>query len=124
MKVDMSVNAVSTKNYEVNSATAKTEVKKVEKPENEPKEVRVDLSEKDKKKIKAEVDAANKKLENSDTSIRFKVHESEYSENNKISIAVVDKESEKVIREIPSEESIEFAEKMQEITGILFDQKK
>ena len=98
MKVDMSANAVSTNNYEVNSAAAKPEVKKVVKPTNEPKEVRVDISEKDKKKIKAEVEAVNKKLENSDTSIRFKVHESEHSENNKISIAVVDKESEKVIR--------------------------
>ena len=31
------------------------------------------------------------------------------------------RESEKVIMEIPSEEAIEFSEKMDEITGMLFD---
>lgn len=124
MKVNVNANVTSTPTYEVNGAAAKPEVKKVFNSENEPKEVKRDISEKDKEKIKAEVNEANKKLENSDTTIRFKVHESEHSEINKISIAVIDKESEKVIKEIPSEESIEFAEKMQEITGILFDQKK
>lgn len=75
----------------------------------------------DKEKVKEIVEKMNKELENIDTSIEFKVHESEGSGLNKISIKVVEKESEKVIVEIPSEESIEFAEKMEKITGLLFD---
>ena len=71
--------------------------------------------------VKEIVDKLNKELEAVDTSIEFKVHESVGNGLNKISIKVVEKDSEKVIMEIPSEETIELAEKMEAITGMLFD---
>jgi len=79
------------------------------------------LTEKEAKKVKDVVDKMNKELEATDTAIKFKVHESKQGSLNKVSIKVVERDSEKVIMEIPSEEAIEFSEKMDEITGMLFD---
>lgn len=80
-----------------------------------------EISEKDAQKIRDTVDKMNKELENTDTSIKFKVHDSQEGGLNRVSIKVVERNSEKVIMEIPSEEAIEFSEKMDEITGLLFD---
>jgi len=77
--------------------------------------------ERENQKVKEIVEKMNKELEAVDTSIEFKVHESAGNSLNRISIKVVEKDSEKVIAEIPSEEAIEFAEKMETITGLLFD---
>ncbi|MBP3284071.1 MAG: flagellar protein FlaG [Clostridia bacterium] len=79
------------------------------------------LTDNEAKKVKDVVEKMNKELEMTDTAIKFKVHESKEGTLNKVSIKVVERESEKVIIEIPSEEAIEFSEKMDEITGMLFD---
>jgi len=80
-----------------------------------------ETAEMENKKVKEIVEEMNKEFEKTDTSIKFKVHESSEGGLNKVSIKVVEKDSEKVIVEIPSEEAIEFAEKMETITGLLFD---
>ena len=80
-----------------------------------------EATERENQKIREIVEEMNKELEKVDTSIKFKVHETEGNGLNKLSIKVVEKESEKVIVEIPSEEAIEFADKMETITGLLFD---
>lgn len=79
------------------------------------------LTDNEAKKVKDVVEKMNKELEATDTAIKFKVHESKAGSLNKVSIKVVERDSEKVIMEIPSEEAIEFSEKMDEITGMLFD---
>jgi len=96
---------------------AETREVKVEKKAPKAQET----TERENQKVKEIVEKMNKELEATDTSIKFKVHETEGIGLNKISIKVVEKESEKVIVEIPSEEAIEFAEKMETITGLLFD---
>ena len=110
-------------------STERMETKKVDMPKVIPEE-RVnkeakskETSERDAQKIKETVEKLNKELKNADTSIEFKIHESHEGGLNRVSIKVVERESEKVIMEIPSEEAIEFSEKMDEITGILFDHK-
>ena len=102
----------------------RVEPRKVEKlpEEHVNKEVNTkEISEKDAQKIRETVDKMNEELKNVDTSIKFKVHESQEGGLNRVSIKVVEKDSDKVIIEIPSEESIEFSEKMEELTGLLFD---
>lgn len=79
------------------------------------------VTEKEAAKVREVVDKMNKDLEAANTEIEFKVHESKDGGINKVSIKVVDKSNDKVVVEIPSEESIEFSEKMDEITGLLFD---
>lgn len=117
MKVEMN----SMRHYESevlsSSKSVKTNNEKVEKDMPKAQET----TEKENQRVKEIVDKLNKELEMVDTSIEFKVHESAGNGLNKISIKVVEKESEKVIVEIPSEETIELAEKMEAITGMLFD---
>ncbi len=48
---------------------------------------------------------------------------SEYKHSGKMIVRVVEKETNKVIREIPSEEFMELAEKMDQMIGILFNKK-
>lgn len=114
-----------------NFNTGYNQIERVEpqKVENSPKEQvnteakakAKDISEKDAQKIKKTVEKMNEDLKNVDTSIKFKVHESHEGGLNRVSIKVIERDSEKVIMEIPSEEAIEFSEKMDEITGLLFD---
>ena len=112
-----------------NSGRYIEEVSKVTPKKVEPKEIKVEnkapksqeTTERENQKVREIVDEMNKELEKTDTSIKFKVHESTGGGLNKVSIKVVEKDSEKVIVEIPSEEAIEFAEKMETITGLLFD---
>ena len=51
--------------------------------------------------------------------IQFSVHDP----TGRIIIRVVDKETEDLIREIPAEEFLDLAAKLDEMIGILFDQK-
>ncbi len=118
MKVEMNDTRRYVDNASMTSAKkAEVHEEKVEKETSKTQEP----TEKENQKVKEIVEKMNKELEKIDTSIEFKVHESSGIGLNKISIKVVEKESEKVIVEIPSEEAIEFAEKMEEITGLLFD---
>ena len=55
----------------------------------------------------------------SDVSLHFSVDES----TGRTVVKVVDKESEELIREIPSEELLKLAANIEEMMGILFDKK-
>lgn len=109
-------------NYESLEANKKVN----EKTSDIPKEVVNETATNDKKapNVEEAVNKINKHLEATNTRIKFKIHDSSHSLNNKVSIKVIDEENEKVIAEIPSEEIIEFSEKMHEIIGVLFDKAK
>jgi flagellar protein FlaG len=51
--------------------------------------------------------------------LRFSVHQS----SGQIMVTVIDESTGKVVREIPSSEILELAAKMDEMIGILFDEK-
>ena len=99
-------------------------VEKVEKVEKKEAPKTQEEIERQNQKVREIAEKLNKELESLDTSIEFKIHESSGIGLNKISIKVIEKDSEKVVAEIPSEEAIEMAEKMEEITGILFDHRR
>lgn len=122
MKVEMNnFNRSYASDVEPKINKVETSEPKYEKEVPKTAERSADTTEKENEKIRKFVEKMNKEFEMTDTSIEFKVHESRGIGLNKISIKVVEKESEKVIVEIPSEEAIECAEKMEEITGLLFD---
>ena len=79
---------------------------------------------KEKTDLKQAVEKINKHLEASGTKLKFKIHDSSSGGMNRVSIKVVEQDEEKVIAEIPSEDAIEFAERMDKIIGVLFDQSK
>lgn len=118
MKVEM--NNISTKYNQAERVEPKKVTRVLEEQKNSEVKTR-EITEKDAQKIRDTVDKMNNELEKVDTSIKFKVHESQEGGLNRVSIKVIERNSDKVIMEIPSEEAIEFSEKMDEITGMLFD---
>ncbi|MCQ2506008.1 MAG: flagellar protein FlaG [Lachnospiraceae bacterium] len=62
----------------------------------------------------------NNKIRMTNTKCEYSYHE----ETKRISILVKDKETDKVIREIPAEETLEMISKLWEIAGLMVDEKR
>jgi len=77
-------------------------------------------SENDSRRIKNAVDHANQTMRQSKTKCEFSYHE----ETKRVSIKVIDAETEEVIREIPPEETLEMISKMWELAGLMVDEKR
>lgn len=69
--------------------------------------------------LKEAIADANKKLTFGNNECEFRYHE----EINRVSIKVINRQTKEVIREIPSQETIEMLQKLQEMTGLLVDEK-
>lgn len=76
--------------------------------------------ENDSRRIKNAVDHANQTMRHSKTKCEFSYHE----ETKRVSIKVIDAETEEVIREIPPEETLEMLSKMWELAGLMVDEKR
>ena len=68
--------------------------------------------------VKKAVEEMNKKMANSVA--QFGIHE----ETNHITIKIVDKESRKVIKELPPEKTLDMIAKVWEMAGLLVDEKR
>ncbi|WP_167956051.1 flagellar protein FlaG [Anaerosporobacter faecicola] len=73
------------------------------------------------KKLKDALSMANNKIKQSQPQTRceFTYHE----DMNRVSIKLIDKETDKVVKEIPPEKTIKMIEKLWEIAGLLVDEK-
>lgn len=73
------------------------------------------------KKLKDALSIANNKIKQSQprTRCEFTYHE----DMNRVSIKLIDKETDKVVKEIPPEKTIKMIEKLWEIAGLLVDEK-
>ena len=71
-------------------------------------------------RIESAVKRANNTMRMTKTSCQFQYHE----DTNRVSIKVIDKDTEEVIREIPSEEALELIQRMWEMAGILVDERR
>ncbi|MDD5934732.1 MAG: flagellar protein FlaG [Clostridiales bacterium] len=74
----------------------------------------------DEQRIKSAVKHANSQMKLAKTRCEFSYNEP----TKRVSIKVIDKETEEVIREIPPEETLEMVEKMWELAGILVDERR
>ena len=72
------------------------------------------------RRIKNAVDHANQTMRHAKTKCEFSYHE----ETKRVSIKVIDEETEEVIREIPPEETLEMLSKMWELAGLMVDEKR
>jgi flagellar protein FlaG len=70
--------------------------------------------------IKSEISKANNKLRYHNTKCEFGYHE----ETRRVTIKVLDKDTEEVIREIPPEKTLEMIEKMWELAGLMVDERR
>lgn len=71
----------------------------------------------DNEKIKKTIEGLSAPLSNSE--IKFGIHE----KTNRVTIKIVDKDSKKVIKEIPPEKTLNMIAKCMEIAGVLVDEK-
>lgn len=66
------------------------------------------------------IEKANKALAGAGTRFEYTVHE----KTNDIIVKVINKETDQIIREIPSEKLVDLVAKLQEICGIIIDEKR
>lgn len=71
-----------------------------------------------KEQLKDAVSQMNKKMENSEAI--FGIHEG----TNRVTIKIVDKDTKKVIKELPPEKTLDMIAKVWEMAGILVDEKR
>jgi len=72
------------------------------------------------KQIKDAITNANNKMKERATRCEF----SYVDDINRISIKIIDKKTDQVIKEIPSEDTIRMIEKLYELAGLLVDEKR
>ena len=70
------------------------------------------------KAVESAVHKMNDYVEKFSTKVGFSVN----SDNDEVTIVVTDKDTGKVIRQIPAKEILELNRKMEEIAGIIFDE--
>lgn len=66
------------------------------------------------------ISETNSKIKMSNTQLQYSIDE----ETQRISIKIIDKDIDKVIREVPPEETLEAIKKIWEIAGIIVDEKR
>lgn len=71
-------------------------------------------------RIKSAVKHANNQMKHAKTRCEFSYHE----QTKRVSIRIIDRETQEVIREVPPEETLEMVEKMWELAGILVDERR
>ena len=72
------------------------------------------------KQIKDAVSKVNSQLKPHRTRCEFSYHE----ETKRVSIKVIDKESQQVIREIPPEQTLEMVQRVWELAGFMVDERR
>lgn len=70
-------------------------------------------------KLQAAVEKMNELMQASDRALQFSVDDT----SEKVVIKVVDQQTDEVIRQIPSEETLKFSEFLEGMVGMIFDQK-
>jgi flagellar protein FlaG len=116
--VEMSINSVvsAAKNSSESKAeVAQAEVAKVQKSSSDKKVEKVDSQE----KMNALIEKLNEAIDPFKTSLKFGFDDK--SEN--FYVSVIDTKTSETIRRFPAEDATTLLEKMNEVSGVLFDQK-
>ena len=70
--------------------------------------------------IKSEISKANTRLKTQNIRCEFGYHD----DTNRVTIKVLDRDTDEVIREIPPEKTLEMIQKMWELAGFLVDERR
>jgi len=87
-------------------------------PENQPKANAEEANKDTRSKIENIAQALNQYVKSAQRDLKIQVHEA----TGDIIVKVLSKENGKIIREIPPEKMLNLAAKMEEMTGILFNE--
>lgn len=100
--------------YVSESLAEKAPVEKPVEPESKTEDVK-DLTTKE---IEDVLESFQSLSETIQTKLNFSVHE----ENNEIVVKVIDRETDQLIRQFPSDEMLDLQDKMADLAGFLFNQ--
>lgn len=104
-----------------NSQETYTDSRRVVSNDSIKPEKKVEMAnESDIKRFETAINEINNKIKQTHTRFEFSYHEV----TKRVAIKVLDKETNKVIREIPPEESLEMLEKLWEIAGLFVDESR
>lgn len=88
-------------------------------PQGEPDMSFVELQQEQTEMIRRSVEEINKKIMKN-TECKFGIHE----KTGRVTIKIVDKETNEVVREVPPEKTLEMIAKVWEFVGLLVDEKR
>lgn len=102
-----------------------TEIPKISKTSTEldtdiKENLEQEKSQNDQKHIENIIKEANNKMKHSRTKCEFSYHEP----TKRVTIKVLDKETDEVLIEVPPEETLKMVEKLRELAGIMVDEKR
>lgn len=102
-----------------------TEIPKISKTSTEQdtdikENLEQEKSQNDQKHIENIIKEANNKMKHSRTKCEFSYHEP----TKRVTIKVLDKETDEVLIEVPPEETLKMVEKLRELAGIMVDEKR
>ncbi len=72
---------------------------------------------------KKEIEKIENKLNNVAASLNFQIEFKQHKGTKKFYVEIVDKNTKKIIREIPPEQILDFLSKFEKMLGILFDRR-
>lgn len=70
--------------------------------------------------LKSIMSVANQKMKVANTRCEFEYHE----KTKRVSIKVIDRSTDEIVREIPPEDAIQMVEKMLELAGLIVDERR
>ncbi len=115
-KVQSAASVQQVKPVETNAVTAKTYMDKQDGArEEEKRDAQANAN-----RLKSILNETNNKIKPTRTRCEFSYVE----DVNRVSIKVMDIDTDKVIREIPPEETLEMLQKLWEVAGLLVDEKR
>lgn len=111
--VELNITETSAATPVVSSSQSKSEQENNQNKEKKDKSV-------SQNQVKSVISQANSKMRDHMTRCEFSL----YDDTHLISIKVIDKETDKVIKEIPPKETLEMIEKLMDLAGLLVDEKR
>lgn len=112
------VNSTPTTETTVSSATLVSEARQAQPvKEGNKTEDRTASSKGNKEDVKSAVSDLNNALDSMNVRREFKIEDS----TNDVVVKIIDKDEQKVIRQIPSEEALKLSKNIKEMVGLLYD---
>lgn len=89
-------------------------------PENEAGQNQENAAQEQHEKLRKSVEELNRKMGHQNVEAQFGVHEA----TNRVTIKIVDKDTNEVIREVPPEKTLDMIAKAWELAGLMVDEKR
>ncbi|WP_432407124.1 flagellar protein FlaG [Wukongibacter sp. M2B1] len=120
MKLDSIISTATIKSTNSNEASISRSSNDVNVLEENRKNEALNNENLSEKTIKEVIDNTNKKLIATNRKFEFSINE----ETNDVIVKVINKETDELIREIPSEKILDMVAKMMELAGLFIDEKR